>query len=223
MKKDELLRARDENIFLANEKLIMQMINIHFIITYDNEKYYNLGTTYAITKKENSKTDLKYLLSILNSELIKFYYLKKFTNESSLTNAISTQNLFNIPIKEISIENQQPFIEKADQMLSLNKELQELSAKFQRNLQREFSLETLSKKLQNWYELSFAEFLKELAKAKLNLTLSQKAEWEDYFLAEQQKAISIKSQIDQTDKEIDQMVYELYGLTEEEIKIVENS
>ena len=108
-------------------------------------------------------------------------------------------------------------------MLSLNKELQELSAKFQRNLQREFSLETLSKKLQNWYELSFAEFLKELAKAKLNLTLSQKAEWEDYFLAEQQQAISIKSQIDQTDKEIDQMVYELYGLTEEEIEIVENS
>ena len=108
-------------------------------------------------------------------------------------------------------------------MLSLNKELQDISAKFQRNLQREFSLETLSKKLQNWYELSFAEFLKELAKAKLNLTLSQKAEWEDYFLAEQQKAISIKSQIDQTDKEIDQMVYELYGLTEEEIEIVENS
>ena len=222
-KRDELLRARDENIFLSNEKLVMQMINIHFIITYDNEKYYNLGTTYAITKKDNSKIDLKYLLSILNSGLIKFYYLKKFTNESSLTNAISTQNLFNIPIKEISLENQQPFIEKADQMLSLNKELQELSAKFQRNLQREFSLETLSKKLQNWYELSFAEFLKELAKAKLNLTLSQKAEWEDYFLQEQKRAISIKSQIDQTDKEIDQMVYELYGLTEEEIEIVENS
>ncbi|MEZ7509641.1 TaqI-like C-terminal specificity domain-containing protein [Cloacibacterium sp. Arc13] len=222
-KRDELLRARDENIFLSNEKLVMQMINIHFIITYDNEKYYNLGTTYAITKKDNSKIDLKYLLSILNSELIKFYYLKKFTNESSLTNAISTQNLFNIPIKEISLESQQPFIEKADQMLSLNKELQEISDKFQRNLQREFSLETFSKKLQNWYELSFAEFLKELAKAKLNLTLSQKAEWEDYFLQEQKKALECQSRVNTTDKEIDQMVYELYGLTEEEIEIVERS
>jgi len=28
---------------------------------------------------------------------------------------------------------------------------------------------------------------------------------------------------DKTDKEIDQMVYELYGLSEEEIKIVEGS
>ena len=39
----------------------------------------------------------------------------------------------------------------------------------------------------------------------------------------QKKVLEIKSQIDQTDKEIDRMVYELYGLTEEEIQIVENS
>ena len=31
----------------------------------------------------------------------------------------------------------------------------------------------------------------------------------------------IQRQIDATDKEIDRLVYELYGLTEEEIKIVE--
>jgi len=30
-------------------------------------------------------------------------------------------------------------------------------------------------------------------------------------------------QIDKTDKQIDQLVYELYGLTEEEIKIVEEA
>ena len=30
-------------------------------------------------------------------------------------------------------------------------------------------------------------------------------------------------QIDATDRQIDQMVYELYGLTEEEIKIIEGS
>jgi hypothetical protein len=33
----------------------------------------------------------------------------------------------------------------------------------------------------------------------------------------------MSEQIDKTDKEIDQMVYELYGLSEEEIKIVEGS
>ena len=33
----------------------------------------------------------------------------------------------------------------------------------------------------------------------------------------------VQRQIDATDKQIDQLVYELYGLTEEEIKIVESS
>jgi type II restriction/modification system DNA methylase subunit YeeA len=32
---------------------------------------------------------------------------------------------------------------------------------------------------------------------------------------------NLQSEINKTDKEIDQMVYELYGLTEEEIEIVE--
>ena len=37
------------------------------------------------------------------------------------------------------------------------------------------------------------------------------------------EAQSLKSEIDKTDKEIDQMVYQLYNLTDEEIKIVEES
>ena len=37
------------------------------------------------------------------------------------------------------------------------------------------------------------------------------------------KAQAIKSEIDKTDNEIDQMVYELYGLNEDEIVIVERA
>ena len=55
------------------------------------------------------------------------------------------------------------------------------------------------------------------------MSLSDEAEWEDYFLQEQLKAVATKNEITATDKAIDAMVYELYGLTEEEISIVENS
>ena len=88
-------------------------------------------------------------------------------------------------------------------------------------MQREFGLQSLTGKLQSWNDLSYADFLRELAKAKVSLSLSQKAEWEEYFNAEQQKALNLKQQIAATDTEIDRMVYELYGLTEEEIRIVE--
>ena len=54
------------------------------------------------------------------------------------------------------------------------------------------------------------------------LSLVEEGKWEDYFLPEQKKALEIKAKINQTDKEIDAMVYELYGLTDEEIAIIEN-
>ena len=41
------------------------------------------------------------------------------------------------------------------------------------------------------------------------------------FLQESKKAIEIKTNIETTDLEIDQMVYALYELTDEEIGIVE--
>ena len=126
------------------------------------------------------------------------------------------------PLPEIP-ENANNFIEKADKMLSLNKELQEISQKFQRMIMREFNLEKLSTKLQNWYLLNFDEFIKELSKVKVKLSLSQKADWEDYFIAEKEKADTLNNEITKTDKEIDKIVYELYGLSEEEIKIIEES
>ncbi len=73
-------------------------------------------------------------------------------------------------------------------MLNKNKELQETTQKLIRSIKREFNLEEVSTKLNTWYKLTYAEFIKELEKKKVKLTLSQKAEWEDYFKTEQQKA-----------------------------------
>ncbi|PIE51035.1 MAG: hypothetical protein CSA38_00020 [Flavobacteriales bacterium] len=70
--------------------------------------------------------------------------------------------------------------------------------------------------------MSFAEFVKELKKKKIKLSLSEKTEWEDFFLEMQEKAACIQMQITQTDKQIDTTVYKLYGLMEEEIGIVED-
>ncbi|MEX0661346.1 MAG: hypothetical protein WEA58_15595 [Balneolaceae bacterium] len=84
-----------------------------------------------------------------------------------------------------------------------------------------FDIEKLSRKLQSWHELTFKQFLKELKKKKVTLSLNEEAEWMDYFNEQKAKADELKSQITQTDQQIDSMVYELYGLSEEEVKVVE--
>ncbi|MCD4792145.1 MAG: hypothetical protein K8R54_02855 [Bacteroidales bacterium] len=67
------------------------------------------------------------------------------------------------------------------------------------------------------------KYLKTLDVRKVELSLTQQDEWEDYFEDYKKEINQVQTQISQTDKEIDKMVYELYKLTEEEILIVENS
>ena len=55
------------------------------------------------------------------------------------------------------------------------------------------------------------------------LSLIQQDEWEEYFMAYKTEINALQAQINQTDNEIDQLVYELYGLTQDEIKIVEEA
>ena len=221
--KNEIVSDNRYNLY-KSQKIIISKIGLKCEAFFDKHGEFSSINTNCIHSFDINYIP-EYILSWMNSKLYNYIFECLFDGlrMSGGYLLFSAPNLKNTYIKKISLEKQKPFIEKADLMFSFNKELQEVLGKFQRALQREFSLESLSKKLQNWYELSFADFLKELSKAKVNLSLSQKAEWEDYFLAEQQKAVSIKSKIDQTDKEIDQMVYNLYGLTKEEIEIVESN
>jgi hypothetical protein len=133
------------------------------------------------------------------------------------------QDLKKFPIKNISIEKQQPFISKADIMLSKNKELQQLKQGLLQLLKAKHESIIINKKLSDWPSLSFGQFLKELEKQKAKFSLPEQNEWLQYFESEKQKATALQKLINQTDKEIDAMVYELYGLTEEEISIVEKS
>jgi type II restriction/modification system DNA methylase subunit YeeA len=55
------------------------------------------------------------------------------------------------------------------------------------------------------------------------LTKLDEMDWMDVFETKKAVVQALKQQINTTDREIDAMVYELYGLSEEEIAIVENS
>jgi hypothetical protein len=108
-------------------------------------------------------------------------------------------------------------------MLSKNKELNQITQQFTQQLQAKFPTVNINNKVQNWHSLTAAEFLKEISKQKIKLSLSEQQEWLQYFEEQKAKANAILQVINQTDAAIDNMVYALYNLTEAEIKIVESS
>ena len=54
-------------------------------------------------------------------------------------------------------------------------------------------------------------------------TLVQQDEWEDYFNQYRQSCQELSEQIQTTDNEIDNKVFDLYGLTPEEREIILNA
>lgn len=215
------LRACDYYDKLEQPKLIYYHTAVKHSFYFDTDGYYISANCYFISNAD------RYLQCILNSKL--FNFVKKFLfpafgdSENGGRVRLDANKMIKLPIKEVSSELKNTFTSLAEFITKDSYHFQELNLKFKRTLQRKFEGLEINKKLENWYELTFADFVKELSKKKIKLSLSEEAEWEDYFLQEQQKAVAIKKEIDATDKEIDRMVYELYGLTEEEIKIVEGS
>ena len=220
----EWLAAPREKKFFVNERvLIREITGKRLLSCYTNEEFYNTPSLINIINEKNI-LKLKYILVLINSTLLGWYHNKTSPKANKgLFPKILVNDVRNLPVKEISLEAQKPFIEKADKMLFLNKNLQELSQKFQRLLIRKFELEKLSTKLQDWYLLDFSEFVKELKKAKIKFSLKDEMEWEEIFLEKKEKAEKVKNEIEMTDKEIDKMVYELYGLSEEEVNIIERN
>ena len=214
--------ALRNSALFETEKIVVRKTGDKLIASLDLENYYFDTLVHGIYKIKGGPS-LKSLLAILNSTPATLFYRLLHDIAGKVFAKISLDNLASFPVPKISYNDDVLLSENVDLMCSLKEKLQECSSKFQRTCARKFENMNFNKKLQNWYILSYNDFIKELSKQKIKLSLSEEAEWEDYFNQEKSKALAIQSEITKTDKEIDRMVYELYGLTEEEIEIVEKN
>jgi len=165
-----------------------------------------------------------FVLAILNSKLISFWFHITFNKFSrTIFPQFKINELKKFPVPEISQKNQAPFIEKAQVMLDLNQQLHQLSSKFIQLLSADLAVVKITKKLEKWFSLSDQEFFAEVGKQNKQLALAQKSQWLEHFNTQKQQALILQNQINQTDNEIDQMVYALYGLNQEEIEMIEKS
>jgi len=208
------------------EKVIIREITGKYprcmIGAYTKDLYlFNLSNI-AVLPKAGSDYSLLYLLGLLNSKLMSFFFLNKTAKSvRRLFPKIILSDLRRFPIHVANKKEQEPLIAVVNGMLKHTEQFNQVTTAFTQLLRSKYTLPTLSRNLEQWPGLEFKGFLQELKKAKVTLTLPEEAEWLGYFTAEKAKAQALQAQIAKTDKEIDGMVYRLYGLTEEEVKVVE--
>ncbi len=150
-----------------------------------------------------------------------FWYFRNENNEfDELFPKIKAKEFKSLPIRVIPPELQAPFIALANRMLALHRELHEHKRRFLALVRAELGVQNITRNLENWESLDFAGFLAELAKQKISLPLAQKSEWLGHFEQQRAQAQGLLEQIKSTDQQIDNMVFDLYGLTAEERALV---
>ncbi|MDQ1352405.1 MAG: hypothetical protein QG657_2711 [Acidobacteriota bacterium] len=222
---EHLAAPRSFDIF-SNKKIIIREITGSYPksinATYSEDVLLFNMSNIAVIEKHGSRVSLKYILGILNSSLMSYYFMKNTPKAvRQMFPKIILQDLRQFPIR--IAENQQPLIEKVESMLAENNRLHTTANGLIQLLQSKWPNLSITGKLSDWYTLSFEEFRNELEKQKIKLSLSEQSEWLQYFNEQKQKTETIQSLIAKTNNEIDKMVYQLYQFTDEEIRIVEQS
>jgi len=151
---DRIHSCKTKDIFTTKEKLIFRRVSSKLIFSYDNEQYFALNTIVVVNLLNSKDLQIKYLLGILNSMLMDYYYRNKHKSTKTVFSEIQARSVGELPIKMASKAEQDRIVNLVDKIISAKKK------------DTEFDTSKL-------------------------------------------------------EKQIDEMVYKLYDLTEEEIKIIE--
>jgi hypothetical protein len=204
-------------------KLVIRRTSDKIFASIDKEGFYNLNSVHNLINKEDSNLDLLYILCLLNSSLIDCVYRYLVPDGGRVFSEVKIINLNKLPIYNATPIQQRPFIKLANEMIKLNDELYKEIKKFLDWFKYTFNIE-LSKKLKKYYQLELPEFLDEAKKKKVKVRIRSDRELlTDEFEKSLETIKPLQHKIRSLNNEIDRRVYDLYGLTEEEIKIIEEN
>lgn len=113
-----------KRVLFSNEKILIPRFVLDFQATYSDKNEYILDNIYLIQVNKDS-ISLKYLLAILNSQLMNFYYRYRYsqTHIGGGYFAINGKQLENLPIKLINKEKQKEIISIVDEILAIKNRL----------------------------------------------------------------------------------------------------
>jgi len=219
----EWLAAPREKRFFEGVRILFREIpgegkRIQAIIEEDSSFYGHSITPFKPFKE--FENDVYFFLGVVNSKLLSWYGGLLLPNfGKNIFPKLNPQDILLLPIPLLEEDEKVAIGEYARKMMAMSSELQVKRQRFLRRLSDNFTNLKITGMLERFDELEFKQFLGELAKQKISLSLKQQDEWEEYFNEYKRECAALVNQINSTDKEIDGMVYGLYGLTEEEIEI----
>ena len=204
------------------EKIVVRQTSDKIIGALDFHQFLTLDSTHLIIP--NDEINGKYLLGILNSKLINYYYQKTVPEIGKTFSEVKIINLKNLPII-ISEKYENDIVEKVESLILLNKKLVNSQVDFRNWLSFEYDIGQISNrnKLFKFWEFDEEMFFKNLKKKIKNLNVKQYSNIKESFLDSKNDVLKCYYEINKIENELNGIIYELYELTDEEINIIEES
>ena len=170
-------RAREYDVFTNKDKIVFPYRSKSNIFSYCNNDYFASGDILYLRQKDKN-FNIKYLLALLNSKLYYTWLYFKGKRKGETLELYVTP-ISQVPIKDISEEEQEPFINFVNIII----ESKEKIAKYKKHFE-------------NLNAVDKIEITEEIEK--------------------------LEALVSDNINKIDSLVYELYGLNNDEMQIIEN-
>lgn len=209
-----LAEPRTEEIF-KGEKIFIRQTGDSLIATFDKGNVSN-NTLHSIYPLESNKDiGLLYLLGILNSKLMNWYYQKVNYLEIGKPMAeVKGIYIKKLPIAKGNKEQMIAVETFVKDLLNLCQARYDEKYKFIHYIVKTYEPKNVTEKLSDFELLSFKDFLAEMKKVKVKFSALMQKDLLEIYDASVESIIGFTRQIDTKMKELDNLVFEIYNISD---------
>jgi len=207
------------------KKLVVKGIEKDAVVGFlaENTVFSGANTPAFIIEKD--EVDWKYLISILNSKVVTIYLQGICPAKLHGYFRFNANNLNTIPIPSEVHENlKKKIIKNSEDIIKFQQDFNDKKQKFFRRIIDNLNIEKITKKIKNFPNLSFQEFLTIVnLKSNDKLSLKDQDEWENYYDRYQKDLLFLQDNIKKTNNAQTELIYEIYKIDGVSREIIEES
>lgn len=196
-------------------KMIWADISKSNQVSFDEKAYHLADTCFFLP------TNDMFVLALLNSAVMEFIFKALSTMIRGGFYRYKTQYVETLPIPPANKSQKEQLAKLAKTAQIAAESRFKLIKQFNHAAMRDFA--PSGKMPAAWSDKlpTFTTFTAELKKRfKRDLSLQERNDWDDYLASTQKIISTLNNQIAQAEREIDELVCELFGLTEEEVRLL---
>lgn len=217
-----LAEPRNPDVF-KGKKLFVRQTGDSLIATYDEGNVSNNTLHSIYPLEDNESMSLHYLLGIINSKLMNWYYrIENYLEIGKPMAEVKGIYIKKLPIAHTSQEKTAIIEHNTLELLNLCQARHNKREMFVNYISKIYEPKVISEKIEKFDKIPFKVFLAELKKQKVKLTASQSMDLLSLYESTKEEIEKLSMKICELIKILDETVFEIYKIPNDIAEMIMN-